>query len=98
MIDPNMIDALDIRVTPPLKLRFKVISYGGRGLCDGRARLIASILDGDGVVRYYEILQGPRDVVRLRAREEAKRFGSFLVACEAPIATDYDVQFEDRCN
>ena len=79
-------------------MTFKVISQNTRDVKDGRARIIARIWDEEGVVRFYEIMQGPKEVVRRRATDEAVKFVDFLKACGASIEPDYDVQFENRMN
>lgn len=81
-----------------LKMTFKVISQRNSGSKADRARMIATLWDDEGVVRYYEIIQGPKETVRIRATDEALKFVEFLKACGASIEPDYDVQFEDRMN
>ena len=79
-------------------MTFKVISQRNSGSKADRARMIASLWVDEGVVRYYEIIQGPKETVRIRATDEALKFVEFLKACGASIEPDYDVQFEDRMN
>ena len=79
-----------------MKMTFKVISRNKCDVRDDRARLIARIWDHDGVVHFYEIMNGPKEIVRGRATDEAVKFVDFLSACGADIEPDYDVQFEDR--
>ena len=81
-----------------MKMTFKVISQRKHDVKADRARMIARIWDDEGVVRFYEIMQGPKETVRMRATDEAIKFVDFLKACGASIEPDYDVQFEDRMN